>query len=134
MNVEHLPNIFTSVDTNTDSVWDARGVFMSHLYWQKPRKTVLGPGVEGLSDDDPSKWEYLFQSSELLGRVGNQVEGKRILTHVLKLKRERGDHPGIARTPRLLSDENRWLGLHEGGIQQVREASGILGELGDTWS
>ena len=134
VNVEHLLNIFTSIDANADGVWGACGDFMFHLCGHKPRKTVLGPKVEGLSDNHSSKPECLFQSSQLLERVGNHAERKRILTRTLKLHRERGDRPGIGRTLWRLSDANRWLGLHEEGIRQARESSEIFEELGDTKS
>ena len=132
VNVEHLLNIFTTIDPAADDVWDACRHFMDHLYWRKPRKTVLGPRIEGLPDDHPSKPTCLYELSELFERVGNDSERKRILTHLLKLYRELGNLPGIALTLRRLSDANRWLDLFEEGISQARESSEIYKELGDT--
>jgi hypothetical protein len=43
VNVEHLLDVFTSIDPNSDDIWDACSNFMEHLHWHKPRQTVLGP-------------------------------------------------------------------------------------------
>ena len=45
VNVEHLLNIFTCVDANSDSAWDACSNFMRYLYWHKKRLVVLGPRI-----------------------------------------------------------------------------------------
>jgi hypothetical protein len=74
VNVEHLLNVFTSFDTDSDDIWDACADFMMHLYWHKPRFTVLRPRIEGLSDDHHSKPRCLFKLSRLLGSLGNHVE------------------------------------------------------------
>jgi hypothetical protein len=42
VNVEHLLDIFTSIDANSDDVWDACANFMEHLFWHKPRLTRSG--------------------------------------------------------------------------------------------
>jgi hypothetical protein len=60
------------------------------------------------------------------------VEQKRLLTHTLKLERERGNDFGVARALGSLSDANRLLGLYEEGIQQAKEALEIYERLGDT--
>ena len=49
MNVEHLLNVFASIDINASDVWDACFHFMDHLHWHKPRQSVLGSKIEGLS-------------------------------------------------------------------------------------
>jgi hypothetical protein len=54
VNVEHLLDVFTSVDVNSDNTWNACANFMRHLYWHKPRLVVLGPKLEGLPDNQPS--------------------------------------------------------------------------------
>jgi tetratricopeptide (TPR) repeat protein len=123
VNVEHLLDVFTSADANSENVWDACGNFMHHLYWHKPRLIVLGPKIEGLPDDHPSKALCLHRLSQLFNGVGNLVEQKRLLTHTLKLWRERGDDNWVAETLRSLSDANRQMGLYEEGIQQAKEAS-----------
>ena len=55
MNVEHLLDVFTSIDENSVDVWDVCGYLMEHLYWHKKRLVVLGPKVEALPDDHRSK-------------------------------------------------------------------------------
>ena len=59
------------------------------------------------------------------------MERKRILTHTLKLWRERGDDRQAAVVLGYLSDANRGMGLCKEGIQQSKEASEIFERLGD---
>jgi tetratricopeptide (TPR) repeat protein len=132
VNVEHLLNIFTSLDTESDAVWNACADFLRHLYWYKPRYTVLGPKIEGLPDNHRFKSIGLYQLSRLYQVVGNFVEQKRLLTRGLKLERERGGDIGVARMLKRLSEANRVLGLYAEGVQQVREAAGIFARLGFT--
>ena len=132
MNVEHLLDIFTSIDDDAEDVLDTCGHFMDHLYWHKPRQTVLRPKIERLSDDHPSKIVCLVRLSRLFWSVGNYEEQKRILSQVVTLQRKLGGGVGIAESLRELSDANRMLGLHEEGIQQAREAFEIYERLGDT--
>ena len=129
VNVEHLLDIFTSMDPNSVDVWAACANFMEHLYEHKPRSIVLGPKIEGLPDDHRFKPKCLVMLSRLFGSVGNFPERKRLLTHALKLRRDRGDDPQVAETLRLLSGANRQLGLCKEGIQQVKEASEIYKRL-----
>ena len=131
-NVEHLLDVFTSVDANSDGVWDACTRFMDHLYWHKPRLVILGPKIEALPDNHPSKARCLHNLSRLFHSVGNWAERKRILTHALELWRERGDEHQAALTLSHLSDANRDMGLCKEGIRQAREASGIFERLGIT--
>ena len=42
LNVEHLLNVFTSAEPDSDKTWDACNGFIGHLYWHKRRHTVLG--------------------------------------------------------------------------------------------
>jgi hypothetical protein len=35
VNVEHLLDVFTTIDGDSDDVWDACADFMTHLYWHK---------------------------------------------------------------------------------------------------
>ena len=132
VNLEHLLDVFTSIDAESVDIWDACYRFMDHLYWHKPRLTMLGPKIEALPDHHPSKPRCLRDLSWLLDAVGNLVERKRILTHALKLWREREDNRWIARTLSDLSDTNRQMRFHEEGIQQAKEASEIFERLGDT--
>ena len=130
-NVEHLLNVFTSFDTDSGDTWAACADFMTHLRWHKPRSTVLGSRVEGLSGDHHSKLCCLFQLSLLFKSLGNWVDQKQLLTRVLVLERGRGTDDRVARTLRELAEANRLLGLHGEGIQQSREALEICERLGD---
>ena len=130
-NVEHLLDVFTSIDTNSVGVWTTCAYFMRHLCWHKQRLVMLGPKIEGLPDDHCSKPQCLFELSQLFDSVGNQVECKRLLIHTLKLWRERGDNSQVARTLRFLSDVNRLLGLWEEGVEQAKEALEIYKRLDD---
>ena len=132
VNVEHLLDVFVSVDMNTPDIWDACVGFLSHLYWQKPRQTVLRSKIESLPGSHPSKAECLFWLSRLLGSVGNKADEKQLLVLTLTLERERGDNFRVAQTLRSLCHVNRDLGLHREGIQQAEEALEIFKRLGDT--
>jgi len=131
VNVEHLLDIFMSIDTNLENVWEACGGFMGHLSWHKPRLVMLGPKIEALPDDHPSKAQCIQNLSWLFHSVGNLVERKRLLTHSLKLWRVRGDNQRVAETICYLSDVSRVTGLYKDGIQQAEEASEIFERLGD---
>ena len=130
-NVEHLLDILTSIDTNSDGVWRACDGFLRHLCWHKPRQTVLGPKIEELPDDHPSKPECLFRLAWSLESIGNYTEQKRLLEYTLRLERERGDDAcQVASILGDLSDANRALGLFKEGIGQAREALGIYERIG----
>ena len=132
VNVEYLLDVFTPIDGTGGNAWRACSHFMRHLYWHKPQPVTLGPRIEALADDHPSKLECLFQLSRLFQTLGNHVEQERLLTHTLRLSRERGDNHDLAKTlgqlSRLHSDTRRY----EEGIQEVTEASEIYVRLGDT--
>ena len=129
VNVEHLLDVFTSIDTHPDSAWDACAYFMSHLYWHKKRLVVLGPKIEGLPDGHRFKPQCLFQLSRLFQSVGNHTEYKRLLVDTLKLWRERGDDSEVAQTLRFLSNTNMWLHFNKEGILQAKEALEIYERL-----
>ena len=132
VNVEHLLDRFTSVDKSGDNIWDSCYHFMEHLYWYKPRQTVLGSKIETLADDHPSKPECLSELSRLYGRVGDRPEQKRLLSHALELLRRRGNDSQVAYTLRRLSNVNRLLGLNEEGIRQAKEALEVFERTGST--
>ena len=133
VNVEHLFDVFTSVDPDSEEIWNGCNGFMGHLYWHKRRKTVLGPKIERLPDHHRWKPMSLFALSGLLESVGNQVQEKCVLLHALKLWRERGDSDYfVARTLKRMAGANRFLGFREEGRQQAKEASEIFERLGDT--
>ena len=132
VNVEHLLDVFIPIDTDTDRVWDARIYFMRHLYWHKPRQTVLRTKIESLPDGHHSKPECLAELSRLFGSAGNYLEKKRTLSHALRLGREQGNDHQVSQILWSLSDVSLMLGLHEEGIQQAREALGIYERFNDT--
>ena len=131
VNIEHLLDVFTSVDADSDDAWDACVHFMNHLYWHKPRLVVLGSGIEGLPDGHRSKPECLHWLSRLFHSVGNYVEYKRLLVHALELWRGVGGDFQVAETLRGISDANFELGLYEEGMERAKEASEIYERLND---
>ena len=130
-NVEHLLDVFTSIDAESQDIWDACANFMEHLYWHKERLVVLGPKIEGLGDDHPSKPRCLVELSRSFESVGNEVERKHLLVRALKLYRERGDDDQVTHTLRRLSDANRRLRLFKEGVRQAEEALEIQERIGD---
>jgi len=132
VNVEHLLDIFTTIDPNSDSVWVACANFVWHLHWYKMRPTILQPKVEGLPDDHNSKPKCLSWLSWLIYSVGNFVESKRLMSHALKLWRERDDDANVAETLMDLSNTNFLMDLPKEGIQQAEEALEIYEQLGHT--
>ena len=131
-NVEHIINVFGSIDNNSSDVWGACIAFLKYLYWHKPRRTTLGRVIERLPDDHRSKTDCLFELAQVLDLVGSHAERKRILGHVLQLERERGSDHRVARTLRCLSGANRDLGIYKEGIHQAREALEIFERIGAT--
>jgi len=131
-NVEHLLDVFTTIDAASGGVWGTCGNFMEHLHWHKPRLVTLGPKIEALADDHSFKLGCLFQLSRLFQVVGNYTESKRLLTHALELSREQGDDRQLARTLRQLSDVHYRMCLFGEGMEQAREASEIYERLGET--
>ena len=132
VNVEHLLDVFATIDPNSDSIWAACANFMQHLYWHKARPTILQPKIEGLPGDHDYKPVCLSWLSRLFHSLGNYTECKRLASHALELWRERGDHNNVAQTLKGLSDTNRLMGLLEEGIEQVEEALEIYERLGNT--
>ena len=131
-NVEHLLDIFMTIDGGSNDVWIACSKFIQHLYWHKVRLTILGPKIEGLPDSHTSKPQCLFNLGQLFEEVGNLVECKRLSTHALRLRRERGSERMVADALRFLSDTNRQMDLYKEGIEQAREAMEIYKRLGET--
>jgi len=132
VNAEHLLDVFTSIDTNSSNIWDTCEHFIKHLYQYKRRLVSLGPKIEGLPDDHPSKPGCLYQLGRLFYSVGNPVELRRLLNHALEIWRKRGEMFQVAQVLRLLSTANRLLGHPAEGIQQAREALKIYEQLNDT--
>jgi tetratricopeptide (TPR) repeat protein len=132
LNVEHLFSVYMSLDAGSTVVWSACINFIAHLYWHKPRYISLESKIEGLPDDHQFKSVCLFQLSRLCQRVGNFGEQKRLLTHSLKLERERGSDTEVAHILNRLSCANEQLGFYAEGIQQAREAVGVFERTGGT--
>jgi tetratricopeptide (TPR) repeat protein len=130
-NVEHLLDIFTSIDANSDETWAACHHFMEHLIWHKRRLVVLGPKIEGLPDNHSSKAKCLFWLGGLFEKAGNYAEAKQLQNRALKLWREQGDDLWVAETLCSISDMNRMLTLCEEGTQQAKEALQIYERLDD---
>ena len=131
VNVEHLLNFLTSIDSNSVGVWKACANFVNLLYWRKPRQTVLGQKIKRLPDNHQFKLDCLLELSSLLSSVGNFAEGKQLLGDALKFEREKGDDYRVALTLVMLSDANLWLGLFQKGIDQAREALKIFERIDD---
>jgi tetratricopeptide (TPR) repeat protein len=129
VNVEHLLDVFTSIDANSDEVWTACYRFMEHLNWHKRRLVALGPKIKGLPDDHPSKAKCLFWLGHLFDDVGNYAESKQAFIHALKIWREQGNDFWTAEALWSISGVNRMLRLKGEGIQQVQEALEICERL-----
>ena len=125
VNVEHLLDVFISINADANDALDACAHFMEHLQWHKPRQTVLGSKVEGLPEDHPSKAKCLMELSQTFHSLGNFAEQRRLLSQALQLERKQGNGRRVAQTLTWLSCANRMLELHEEGIQQAEEAVGI---------
>jgi len=131
INVEHLLDVFTTIDANSDSIWATCINFMEHLYWHKRRPTILKSKIEGLPDDHHSKPECLFWLAWLFGSVGDDVKYKQLLTHAINLWREQGDGNQVTIKLMKLSDTNRFLGFHKEGMERAKEALEIREWFGD---
>ena len=131
VNVEHLLDVFTSIDTNQEEVWTACYHFLDHLTWYNPRLVVLGPKIKGLPDNHPSKAKCLFKLGWVLDSLGNHAESKQLYIHTLKLWREQGDDIGVADALWAISVTNRTFRLYKEAIQLVEEALGIYERLDD---
>ena len=132
VNVEHLLNVFTSIDAGSQDVWDGCHHFVEHITWHKPRPTVLTSKIEGLPDDHPSKPRCLYRLSDLFGLLGNQTERRKLLARALQLWRGRGSDIHVAAVLVTLADVNRSPGFFEEGIEQAKEALEIYKRFGDT--
>ena len=134
VNIEHLIDVFTTIDMDSNGIWDVCSYFMQHLAYHKPRLVLLGPKIEALLDNHPSKPQCLFMLSWTFNSVGNDTERKRLLIHTLQLWRARGDDLGVVWALCSLSYVNQQLGLCKEGIQQANEALEISERLGDIFT
>ena len=131
-NIEHLLDVFTTIDANSGDIWNACAHFLEHLYWHKPQLVVLGQKVEGLPSGHPSKPRCLFELSRLFLSVGNHAESKQLLNQTLTLWRNRGDDVWVAETLIFLADAHCLLGLYREGVPQAKEALNIYERLSNT--
>ena len=131
VNIEHLLDIFTSVDQSSETTWDACAGFIARICDHKPRLVTLRSNIEDLPDDHPSKPQCLFRLSDLFYVVGNHTESKRLFTHTLKLWRDRGDLHRAALTLQGLATVNRSMHLLEEAIEAAKEALEIFRQLTD---
>ena len=132
INVEHLLDVFTTIEGSSDQVWEACDHFIEHLYYHKKRLTILKGKIEGLPDGCNRRLRCWYRLACLVLTVGNHVEAKRLLTHALTNWREQGSDDQIAEILVLLSVANHAMGLCEEGMGQVKEALEICERLGDT--
>ena len=126
VNVEYLLDVLTSLNQTRSGIWDVCFHFIAHLAYHKPRPTLLGPKIEALADDHPSKPTCLSRLSLLFQQRGNHTEQRRLLTCTLELQRQRGDAAHVAQTLQYLSGANWALGLYTEGIRQAKEAFEIF--------
>ena len=131
VNIEHLLDVLTTIDAECLRVWDVCCHFMEHLLWHKTRLVILGPKVEGLPDNHRLKPKCLLHLSQLFTSTENYVKSKRILTHALRLWKQRGSDVCVAQTLEFLCDVNRHLNLREEMVRQAKEALGIYERLND---
>ena len=132
VNAEHLLDVFTSIDPDSDDVWDTCEGFLLHLYRHKPRYTMLRQKIEGLPNEYPPKRRCLFRLAWLLGSLGNHWEEQRLLVRVLELNRECESDYSVAETLCSLSIAERLLRRFEEGIQHAKEALDAYQRLDDT--
>ena len=133
VNVEHLLDIFASVDSTSYNIWDACANFARHLSAHKPRPVTLVSKVEALPDNHPSKLRCLYTFSGLLKIIYSaRPAAKRLLVYTLRLYRERGDTNQVAATLRSLAEINRRLDASkEEGILWLKEALEIYEQCDD---
>ena len=132
VNIEHLLDVFTSIDTDVDGIWDACAGFLRYLYWHKPRSVVLGPKIEGLPDGHPRKPECLLALADVFISIGNHSESRRLFTCTLKLYGEWGYHLKVARILWYLANLSLVSNRCAEGIPQAKEASEIFERFNDT--
>ena len=85
VNVEHLLDVFTTIDPNSDTVWHACIGFVNHLCWHKKRPTMLTPKVEALPDDHQWKPIVMIHLAVLTQLAGNFVKCAQLFGRVVEL-------------------------------------------------
>ena len=132
VNVEHVLDVFSSIDADSNNVWEACADFLQHLVWHKPRPIVLGSRIEGLPNNHPSKLRCLDSFATMLGSYGNFPESRRLLGCMLKFWREQGSDHKVAGLLVELASANWALGIYAEGISQAKEALEIYEKLNET--
>ena len=132
VNIEHLLDVFTTIDTTSDDVWEACGNFIKYLSWHKPRLVMLGPKIERLPDDCHFKQISLISLSLLFSSVGNHVGSKQVLICALESWGVQDNDQKIAHALTLLSGSNYMLGHYKETILQAKEALEIHRKFGNT--
>ncbi|KAF9780524.1 hypothetical protein BJ322DRAFT_297207 [Thelephora terrestris] len=129
VNVEHLLDVFTTVDTSSEDVWKACADFIRHIFWHKKRPIVLRPNIERLPDSHPWKPECLLELSQLFRSLGDTANNKEVLTRTLTLWRGREDGYRIAQALVFLAYTNRTLNCLKEAISQAEEALEVCERL-----
>ena len=132
INVEHLLDVFTTIEGSSDEVWQACNHFLQHLYYHKKRFTILKAKIEGIPDGCSHKLGCWYQLAYLAFIVGNTVEAERLVTHALTSWRKQASDDQVAELLELLSMMSHGMGLHEERMGQAKEALEIYERLGDT--
>ena len=133
VNVEHLLDVFTSIDPNSDGVWVACAAFLGHLRWHRPRLTILGSKIQRLRNNHPSKSLCMSLLALAFDSLGNYSESRRLLADSLRLWRDRGNDRMVARTLVLLAQVNvQQSKFTAEGIPQAEGALEIYENLNDT--
>ena len=132
VNFEHILDVVTTINPDSDDVWNTCVGFKKHLHWHKPRQTMLEKKIEGFPDRHLSRPQGLQMLAFLFGVLGYHAEKARLLNHALKLGRERGDDLLVGKLLESLSDANRMLSRYKEGIDQAREVLEIYERFGKT--
>ena len=132
VNLEHLLDVFTSIDSDSDDIWSVCLHFIGYLRWHKPRQTVLRKKIERLPDDHRFKSGCLYELGLSYGRIGNHAENALLLNRALRLERERGNNHLVALVLKQLADANLSQGHHKEGMDQLMEALDIYEQLDET--
>jgi len=139
-NVERLINHFLiSSSSNYEVIMDASTAcenFLHLLYAQKPRRTILGPLVEKLSEDDRelavAKAWCLRRLGELERYLGDLAEARNLLFDAQELFIHEEMRNPAASCLLQVARIGRDLGEYAEAERQFREASAIFSELMDS--
>jgi hypothetical protein len=130
LNVEHLLDIFTTIDPDSEGVWDACINFMRHLFGTKSDSPFCSKRSRGSLMTIAPNLTACSSSHGCFDRLEDQAECKRLVTHTLKLWRERGDDNEVARVLWRLSD--LLISDSGEGRESAEEALEIYERLGNT--